>query len=102
MSQVTWRAEEELVRRVQLAAKQQGKSMNEYLTQVLDAATDPELAGDEAERVRERLRRAGLLWEGGTPRSRPDPAAVARARAAAGRGAALSDLVAEGRGDDLR
>jgi hypothetical protein len=98
MSQVTWRAEEELVRRVQLAAKQQGKSMNEYLTQVLDAATDPDLAGDEASRVRERLRRAGLLWEGGAPRVRPDPEAVARARAAAGRGTQVSELVDDGRG----
>lgn len=98
MSQVTWRAGEELVRRVQLAAKQQGKSMNEYLTQVLDAVTDPDLAGDEASQVRERLRRAGLLWEGGAPRARPAPEAVARARAAAGGGTRASELVDEGRG----
>ncbi|MTD55050.1 toxin-antitoxin system HicB family antitoxin [Amycolatopsis pithecellobii] len=97
MSQVTWRAGEELVRRVQLAAKQQGKSMNEYVTQVLDAATNPDLAGDEAAKVRERLQRAGLLWQGGSPRARPDPEAVAAARAAAGQGVPVSSLVAEER-----
>ncbi|TNC23220.1 toxin-antitoxin system HicB family antitoxin [Amycolatopsis alkalitolerans] len=97
MSQVTWRAGEELVRRVQLAAKQQGKSMNEYLTQVLDAATNPDLAGDEAARVRERLQRAGLLWESKAPRARPDPAEVAAARAAAGRGTPVSSLVGDER-----
>lgn len=72
--------------------------MNEYLTQVLDAATDPDLAGDDAARVRERLRRAGLLAAAGEPRNRPDPAALARARAAAGRGTPPSELVVEDRG----
>jgi hypothetical protein len=73
-------------------------SMNEYLTQVLDAATNPDLAGDEATRVRERLERAGLLLPPRSPRVRPAPEAVARARKAAGSGAPLSELVNEGRG----
>jgi hypothetical protein len=72
--------------------------MNEYLTQVLDAATNPDLAGDEATRVRERLERAGLLLRPRAPRVRPDADEVARARAAAGSGSPLSDLVDEGRG----
>lgn len=102
MNTVTWRAADELVQRVREVAQRQGKSMNEYLTQVLDAATDPELAGDEHTRVRERLRRAGLLAEAGSPRERPDPAEVARARAAAGQGTPLSQLVAEERGEHVR
>jgi hypothetical protein len=72
--------------------------MNEYLTQVLDAATNPDFAGDEAARVRERLERAGLLLEPRSPRVRPDAEEVARARAAAGAGTLLSQLVDEGRG----
>lgn len=102
MGTVTWRAAAELVQRVREAAQRQGKSMNEYLTQVLDAATDPELAGDEQTRVRERLRRAGLLAEEGSPRERPDPTAVAQARAAAGLGTPLSQLVTEDRGEHVR
>lgn len=102
MSTVTWRAADELVQRVRELAQREGKSMNEFLTLVLDAATDPELAGDEYTRVRERLRQAGLLAEEGSPRERPDPAAVAEARSAAGRGTPLSQLVTEARGEHVR
>jgi hypothetical protein len=98
MSQVTWRAPEELVERTRQAAAQQGFSLNEYLTRLAAAATDPALAGSDAERLRERLAQAGLLAESGPPRSRPDAAAVARARRRAGRGQQLSDLVGDGRG----
>jgi hypothetical protein len=98
MAQVTWRAPEELVERVRLAAKREGRSMNDYLSWVLNAATNPELAGDDALRLRERLDRAGLLAMGGAPRARPDAAALERARAAAGTGTPLSGLVGEGRG----
>jgi hypothetical protein len=45
--------------------------MNDYVTAVLDAATNPGLAGGEAERLRERLDQAGLLAEPGERRSRP-------------------------------
>jgi predicted nucleic acid-binding protein len=93
MAQVTWRADDELIDRVRRQAEQQGRSMNEHLTRVLDALTNPELADDEAQRIRERLQRAGLLAPPGTPRARPDPKALAKARRAAGRGASLSDLV---------
>jgi hypothetical protein len=93
MSQVSWRAPDDLVDRVRTAARQQGRSLNEFMTCVLDAATDPDLAGDEASRVRERLAAAGLLAKP-TPRAaRPDAAEVAAARARAGRGRVLSDIV---------
>lgn len=67
--------------------------MNEFLTLVLDAATDPAAVGDEAARVRERLIRANLL-AADSPGGEPvDPAALAAARRRAGHGASLVDLV---------
>lgn len=71
--------------------------MNEYVTGVLEAATDPDLAGDDAERIRARLSRAGLLASTGSARPRPDAERVAAARAAAGRGTHLSAIVASDR-----
>jgi hypothetical protein len=97
MGQLTVRASDGLVDRVRLAARQAGRSMNEYVTGVLEAATDPELAGDEAEGIRQRLARAGLLASTGSPRPRPDAEHVAVARAAAGRGTPLSTIVASDR-----
>ncbi len=74
--------------------------MNEYVTKVLDAATNPDLAEDATTRTRERLRRAGLLWESSQPVAhRPDPKLVEEAgRKAASVGPLMSDLVSEGRG----
>ncbi|MDQ3631861.1 MAG: transcriptional regulator, partial [Actinomycetota bacterium] len=43
------------------AAAERGQSVNAFATAVLGAAIDPDLAGAETERVRERLLRAGLL-----------------------------------------
>jgi hypothetical protein len=97
MSQVTWRAPDELVERVRQAAARQGRSLNDYLTRLAEAAIDPELAGDEIERLRERLTRAGLIVARGAARPRPDRNAVARARRRAGEGTPLSDLVKQGR-----
>lgn len=71
--------------------------MNDYVTAVLDAATDPNLASTEAERLRDRLDRAGLLAPLGRQRRRPAAKDVARARASAGVGTPLSDLVDETR-----
>ena len=72
--------------------------MNDYVTTVLDAATNPDLADDETTRIRERLAHAGILGDtGGAPRKRPDGAAVERARVAAGRGMPLSHFVSKGR-----
>lgn len=97
MAQMTWRSDDELHGRVRRAARAQGRSMNDYVNAVLDVATDPNLAGSEAERLRERLDRAGLLAPAGAPRRRPDRAKVVKARAAAGRGTPLVELVDEGR-----
>ena len=99
MHQVSWRAADELVQRVRQVAAGRGESMNEFITRVLDAATDPDLAGGENDRLRERLRRAGLLWEPEAPHVRPDRAAVSAAgRRAGSAGPHAADLVAEERG----
>jgi hypothetical protein len=84
MAQVTWRVEGDLLDRVRHAARERGWSVNHLLTVVMDAATDPTHAADEAAALRERLRRAGLLAEGGRPHPRPDRGAVVQARKAAG------------------
>ena len=98
MAQMTWRTTEELLDRVRRQAEQQGRSLNDWVTTVLAAASDPSYAGSDAERVRERLARAGLLEQPSsrTPR-RPDRKRLAAARAAAGSGTSLADLVTDGR-----
>lgn len=99
MAQVTWRADDELLGRVRHAAARSGWSVNAWISRVLDAATDPELSGSDLDRVRERLARAGLLEEqvaATVPRA--EAARVDEARARAGRGTALSDLVRGERG----
>jgi hypothetical protein len=98
MTQVTWRAPDALVERVRRAAADEGRSLNDYLTRLAQAATDPALAGSDVERLRERLAQAGLLAPPGSTRRRPDPRAAQRARRAAGQGTSLSSLVAEDRG----
>jgi Arc-like DNA binding domain len=97
MEQMTWRAPADLIERVRRAAQRQHRSMNEYVTAVLDAATNPRLAGSEAEQLRERLAQAGLLVGGGERRSRPPREEAAGARRRAGMGTALSQLVSDDR-----
>jgi len=82
---------------VRRAAHQRGTSVNEFLTRVLDAATDPELTDDESLWVRERLAAAGLLAPLGPPRPRPAGDDLAGARRRAGRGHQLANLVHDGR-----
>lgn len=94
MQQITVRAEDELIERVRMSARAARRSMNEFVTTVLDAATNPELAGDEAERLRSRLSLAGLLADAPTARhSRPDKRSIAAARRRAAQGTPLSEFV---------
>ena len=98
MAQITIRADDDLVQRVKRSAAEVGRSMNDYVTSVLDAATDPNLAGTSAERLRERLHNAGLLT---TPTRlsgrRPSAAAVVAAGSRAAAGRPVSDFVSDGR-----
>jgi predicted HicB family RNase H-like nuclease len=99
MTQWTIRVPEKLAGQVRATAEAAGRSVNGWVTSVLSAAVDPDLAGDEAQRVRERLRQAGLLYE--PPRRRirrPSPEEIAEARRAAARGKSLSEYVSEDRG----
>lgn len=98
MAQITIRADDELIERVKRSAAGVGRSMNDYVTSVLDAATDPNLAGTSAERLRERLQIAGLLTTP-SPLSgrRPSASAVARAGSRAAAGRPVSDFVSDGR-----
>ena len=82
-----------MVDRVRRAAAARDRSVNDYVSAVLDAATDPALAGDEAARLRELLARAGLLAPTGAARRRPPAEQAGRARSRAGRGTPLSDIV---------
>lgn len=98
MSQVSWRAPDALVERVQRTAAAQRRSMNEFITQVLDIATSPDSGDPEEIRLRARLERAGLLvvpmhWDEVVPAA----AEIEAARKEAGSGTALSDLVSHER-----
>lgn len=98
MAQISLRISDELAEDLKSEARGRKLSLNGYLTMVLDAAVDPDMAGDEAERLRERFRRAGLLEEWPAPRGgRPPKQDVEAARQLAGQGTALSELITEGR-----
>ena len=94
MQQITWRADDELVARIKMSAQDQRISMNEYLTRIAQAATDPSLSSNAIEEIRSRLRLAGLLSDfEARDMVRPDEDAVAAARRRAGQGTPLSELV---------
>lgn len=97
MTQISLRLSDDLAQRVRQHAARAGSSVNAWITLVLGAAVDPELAGDEVERTRERLVRAGLLASPGRRSTRPDERRVAQARAAAGRGRPLGTIVVDDR-----
>jgi len=99
MANVTLRVEDKTWEAVKAAAEREGQSANAYIASVLTAITDPDSAGDRGERIRERLRRAGMLEEAPrTTKQRPDAAVLRAAGRRAGRGTQVSDLVSEGRG----
>ena len=98
MAQVSWRASDEIVERAKRAARRADRSLNEYLTLVVSAATDPSTAGSEVEQIRERLERAGLLEAtSGRKVYRPEADAVAAAGVRAARGTPVDELVSSGR-----
>jgi hypothetical protein len=99
MRQVTLRLDDELARSIARAAAERGTSVNAYAAAVFSAAVDPDLAGDDAERLRARLRARGLLAETGATVPPVDEKRLAAARAAAGRGRSLASLLAADRGD---
>lgn len=97
---MTWRASEELLERVRHQAAQQGKSLNEWVTEVLDAVSNPGTAGSERQQIRERLAAAGVLQAVSSEAAvaRPGRRRLEAARAAAGKGTPLSEIVSKGRG----
>lgn len=61
MDQVTLRLDDALARELRAEARRRGMSLNAFASAALGAAVDPDNAEDEVQRLRERLRRAGLL-----------------------------------------
>lgn len=99
MKQVTLRLDDDLAADLTADAARLGRSVNAHAALGLRALVDPDAEGEEIERIRARLRRAGLLAEHGPPvRRRPPAELVAQAGKAAGRGKSLSDIVSEDRG----
>lgn len=103
-TQVSWRADEELIARAKRRARALGKSLNAYLTLVDDTATNPEAAGTEAEQLRERLEAAGLLAHFPPPgEPLPTPEEMTEAmdalRESERDGPTLAELLSEGRGE---
>jgi uncharacterized protein (DUF1778 family) len=97
MGQMTWRAPDELLERVRHAAGVQGRSLNDYVSAVLNAATDPALADSEFAGLRQRLAQADLLVRSRPHHRRPSSTAVAAARRHAGQGTPLEQLVTDNR-----
>jgi hypothetical protein len=100
MAQISLRISDELAEDIKSDARRRKLSVNGYITYILRSASDPEFGGSEAERVRERLRRAGLLeeWDGEPEIEPPTQEEFEQARAAASKGKSLTDLLLEERG----
>ena len=99
MRQLNLRVPEALADDLKRAAADQGRSVNALATDGLRALVDPDFAGDEADRIRERLRQAGLLTQlEPMPGDRPSKEDVQRSRESAGQGRPLSEYVSDGRG----
>jgi|ERR671922_2121907 hypothetical protein len=99
MQQFSVRLSDEGGDAVRRLAAARGRSVNQTFEDLVAAATNPAHAGSELAALRERLVRAGLAFDastmpGVTP---PSERELERARAAAGRGTPLAELVSEGR-----
>lgn len=84
---------------VRRLATARGRSVNQTFEDLVAAATDPAHARSELSALRERLGRAGLLFDVSNLPDVPvpDDREVERARAAAGRGTSLEEMIGEGR-----
>ncbi len=99
MKQVTLRLPDELAADLRREATHVRRSVNALVTDVLRARLDPDAEGEEIERLRAKLRRAGLLAEfEPTDAEPPTEAELADARRTMSGGKQLSDYVSEGRG----
>src|SRR5687767_3112972 len=99
MQQFSVRLSDEHGAAVRRLAAARRRSINQTFEDLVAAATNPEHAGSELVALRERLNRAGLVFDVSVLPEAPAPSEqdLERARAAAGRGTPLSDLVSEGR-----
>lgn len=92
MKQMITRVDDELHARLRMRAAQEGRSLNDLVTEVLVQALERRAGGD---RVRERARLAGLLYDPPPPDTQPALTDVVAATHGAGR--AFSDAL-----DDVR
>ena len=98
MVQVTLRVDDDLAHQMKRIAAARGESVNAFASRVLSAAVDPEFAGTDADRLRERLTAAGLMSPATGPRAaRPDPDFVREVQRAIKPGKSFSDYVPEDR-----
>lgn len=99
MEQFSVRLSDERGRAVRRLAAARSVSINQTFEDLVAAATDPALADDDRQALRERLARAGLVFDiTAIPDvDAPTEAELARAAAAAGHGTPLAELVSEGR-----
>lgn len=99
MGQVSWRVDDELLERVRHSAAAAGMSVNKYISRVLSLATSEDDESSEAQRMRQRLRAAGVLASDDRPGARRvDDEELIRLRRLAGQGTPLSDTVITDRG----
>ena len=99
MQQFSVRLSDERGDAVRRLAAGRGRSVNQMFEDLVAAATDPAHAESELAALRERLDRAGLVFDLTALPDSPAPSdgELERARAAAGRGTPLEELVSEGR-----
>jgi hypothetical protein len=100
MATVTLRLPDGLLAECKQAAALEQLSLNGWMVRLVQAAVEPGNEPDGRSRLREKLRRAGILAEvehrDNMPR--PSPEELAEAMEAAAHGTSLSDIVSANRG----
>jgi hypothetical protein len=99
MQQFSVRLSDEHGDAVRRLAAGRGRSVNQTFEDLVAAATDPAHAGSELVALRERLGRAGLVFDASVLPDSPTPSQreLEQARAAAGHGTPLQELISESR-----